>query len=228
MTQIAPINSNQIQKNLKQISFNQNIVVDFNSNAITSHKIYYPTFPEQRFVEILEASSFLFSDGFLRNVVEPLKKTTFQIDFFEKMLFKLNQDNYDFARKLQWVLSKLYLKKSYESQSLKRIDDALHFHRTAQTYFAKYCSFTEKIKFNPILSTEKYLQKSNFLNKKSFEMHGIKLRNQGNVLRFHRGHLSAGMNSVQIPLNALDDKTGVQSQRVTIGTNPSNISSVAK
>ena len=71
-----------------------------------------------RLVEILQQSQFLFQDNFLKNLIEPLQGLDRKIEFLEVLENHLFDVNFDFIRKITWILSKLYYKKSIESQSL--------------------------------------------------------------------------------------------------------------
>lgn len=75
-----------------------------------------------RLVEILQQSIFLFQDNFLKNLISPLKNLNEKIEFLELLQNHLFEVNYDFNRKIAWILSKLLYKKSIESQSLKNRD----------------------------------------------------------------------------------------------------------
>ena len=50
---IDSMNSNSPNMLSKQISFNQNINVDFKSDQPTNHTIYYPISVQQRYIQIL-------------------------------------------------------------------------------------------------------------------------------------------------------------------------------
>ena len=91
-----------------------------------------------------------------------------KINFFEKLLVNINLGNYDFIRKLCWILSKLYLKLAQGFIDQGMIKDSYSAFLNSQHFFINYCEYTEKIKMNPILNSIKYLQKQPFLEKSSF------------------------------------------------------------
>ena len=92
----------------RQLSFNQHMVMD-QSKQTQMQRIVYPTSVENRFIEIIQASEFLFHDNFLKNLTVNLQSFKQKINFFEKLLVNINLGNFDFIRKLCWILSKLYL-----------------------------------------------------------------------------------------------------------------------
>ena len=70
---------------------------------------------EKRFIEILAQSNFLFGDKFLKNLLAAETDLNKKIYFLERIMFRLSSSNYDFIRKMAFILSKTYYKKSVKS-----------------------------------------------------------------------------------------------------------------
>jgi hypothetical protein len=70
---------------------------------------------EKRLVDIMSQSHFLFVDKFMKNLLMPETDLTKKIYFLERIFFRLSQSNFDFLRKMSWILSKTYYKKSVKS-----------------------------------------------------------------------------------------------------------------
>jgi len=100
-------------------------MVDYRADQGSNHLIYYPISPQQRFIEIMQCSDFLFQDDVLKNLAESLPNLDRQVKFFTNILSQCSMDNLDMVRKLSWVLSELYLEKSVATQAAININLAM-------------------------------------------------------------------------------------------------------
>jgi len=100
------------EKEAKELSFNQNIKVDLKQDSPGTNTIQYPVSPEQRYIQIMTSTLFLFENNLMKNITELMPNIQKKVEFYEKCIKLVYIESYDLVRKFAWVLSKLYYKKS--------------------------------------------------------------------------------------------------------------------
>ena len=121
---------------------------------------------EKRYVEILSQGDFLFEDKFLKNLLQLESDLTKKIYFLERIAMRLSPYNLDFMRKISWVISKTYFKKSLFSQSTENLQAAIRETQTAIEYLERFAKYEGKIKNNRILVESHFLENCQFLTTK--------------------------------------------------------------
>jgi len=84
----------------------------------------------------------------LKNLVQHETCLEKKLFLYERLYSQLSPDNYDFNRKLSWLISKTYYKKSVMSQNSQDLEGALAEIIKSRDYYDLYTKFTLKITEN--------------------------------------------------------------------------------
>ena len=114
----------------------------------------------------MHQGEFLFEDKFLKNLLQLEGDLVKKIYFLERIAMRLSPYNFDFMRKISWIISKNYFKKSVLSQSTDNLQAALREAKTSSEYLERYIKYECKIKGNRVLSECHFLENCQFLTAK--------------------------------------------------------------
>lgn len=97
---------------------------------------------------------------------------------------RLSPYNLDFMRKISWVISKTYFKKSLFSQSTENLQAAIRETQTAIEYLERFAKYEGKIQNNRILVESHFLENCQFLTTKQVQDYRIRLNNHLQMLLY--------------------------------------------
>jgi len=105
----------------------------------------------------------LFEEKFLKNIINLDTEITRKLYNYERLYSHINPENYELMRKLSWLLSKLFYKKSEESYNSNNFKASLQEAGFAGEYLNQYDGCTRKLERSEVLRRHQYLDNNSFI-----------------------------------------------------------------